>query len=129
MRRVVLTLTLALAVCVAPFALRAQPRSSIHRIGVLGAASAIGCSSGADLQGRIDELTREQEELQRQKEQAEARNEAGSAIIAIRLDFPVTRSQFGTRSLSSPGSLRQRRTLDMPIGVTTSVDTCPALPT
>ncbi|HLY09872.1 MAG TPA: OmpA family protein [Planctomycetota bacterium] len=36
------------------------------------AASAIGCSSGADLQGRIDELTREQEELQRQKEQAES---------------------------------------------------------
>jgi len=38
----------------------------------LGAASAIGCSGGADLQGRIDELTREQEELQRQKEQAES---------------------------------------------------------
>lgn len=38
----------------------------------LSAASAIGCSSGADLQNRIDELTREQEELQRQKEQAES---------------------------------------------------------
>ncbi|HEV3027178.1 MAG TPA: hypothetical protein VG457_06365, partial [Planctomycetota bacterium] len=38
----------------------------------LSAASAIGCSSGADLQGRVDELTREQEELQRQKEQAES---------------------------------------------------------
>jgi len=38
----------------------------------VSAASAIGCSSGADLQGRIDELTREQEELQRQKEQAES---------------------------------------------------------
>src|SRR5579864_3741017 len=38
----------------------------------LVAASAIGCSSGADLQGRVDELTREQEELQRQKEQAES---------------------------------------------------------
>jgi len=38
----------------------------------LCAASAIGCSSGADLQGRVDELTREQEELQRQKEQAES---------------------------------------------------------
>ena len=35
-------------------------------------AAAIGCSGGADLQGRIDELTREQEELQRQKEQAES---------------------------------------------------------
>jgi len=38
----------------------------------LCAASAVGCSSGADLQGRVDELTREQEELQRQKEQAES---------------------------------------------------------
>jgi flagellar motor protein MotB len=38
----------------------------------LGTAAAIGCSGGADLQGRIDELTREQEELQRQKEQAES---------------------------------------------------------
>lgn len=38
----------------------------------IGAVSAIGCSSGADLQGRVDELTREQEELQRQKEQAES---------------------------------------------------------
>jgi len=38
----------------------------------VAAVSAIGCSSGADLQGRIDELTREQEELQRQKEQAES---------------------------------------------------------
>lgn len=38
----------------------------------ISAASAIGCSSGADLQTRIDELTREQEELQRQKEQAES---------------------------------------------------------
>ena len=38
----------------------------------LSAASAIGCSSGGDLQNRIDELTREQEELQRQKEQAES---------------------------------------------------------
>ena len=39
---------------------------------VVSAASAIGCSGGADLQNRIDELTREQEELQRQKEQAES---------------------------------------------------------
>ena len=43
---------------------------------VLGAAlsaiSAIGCSSGPDLQGRIDELTKEQEELQRQKEQSDS---------------------------------------------------------
>ena len=31
------------------------------------AFAAIGCSSGPDLQGRIDELTKEQEELQRQK--------------------------------------------------------------
>lgn len=38
----------------------------------LCAAAAVGCSSGADLQGRIDELTREQEELQRQKEAAES---------------------------------------------------------
>jgi len=38
----------------------------------LSAVSAIGCSSGADLQGRVDELTREQEELQRQKEQSDA---------------------------------------------------------
>jgi len=39
---------------------------------VLSAVSAIGCSSGPDLQGRIDELTREQEELQRQKEQSDS---------------------------------------------------------
>jgi putative ABC transport system substrate-binding protein len=49
MRRVVLTLTLALAVCVAPFALRAEPRSSIHRIGVLGAASASTYASFIDV--------------------------------------------------------------------------------
>jgi flagellar motor protein MotB len=39
---------------------------------VIGSVSAIGCSGGAELQGRIDELTREQEELQRQKEQTES---------------------------------------------------------
>jgi flagellar motor protein MotB len=39
---------------------------------VLSAVSAIGCSSGPDLQGRVDELTREQEELQRQKEASDA---------------------------------------------------------
>ena len=39
---------------------------------ILSAISAIGCSSGPDLQGRIDELTREQEELQRQKEQSDS---------------------------------------------------------
>ncbi len=38
----------------------------------LSAVAAIGCSSGPDLQGRIDELTREQEELQRQKEQSDS---------------------------------------------------------
>ncbi|HZE97494.1 MAG TPA: flagellar motor protein MotB [Planctomycetota bacterium] len=38
----------------------------------LCAAAAVGCSSGADLQARVDELTREQEELQRQKEAAES---------------------------------------------------------
>src|SRR5258706_2654553 len=38
----------------------------------LSAVSAVGCSSGADLQGRVDELTREQEELQRQKAQTES---------------------------------------------------------
>jgi|SRR6185295_5552326 len=38
----------------------------------LSAVSAIGCSGGPDLQGRIDELTREQEELQRQKEQSDS---------------------------------------------------------
>jgi flagellar motor protein MotB len=38
----------------------------------LSAVSAIGCSSGPDLQGRIDELTKEQEELQRQKEQSDS---------------------------------------------------------
>ena len=38
----------------------------------VSAISAIGCSAGPDLQGRIDELTREQEELQRQKEQTES---------------------------------------------------------
>ncbi|HLY75030.1 MAG TPA: OmpA family protein [Planctomycetota bacterium] len=41
-------------------------------VALILAGSAIGCSSGADLQGRVDELTREQEELQRQKEQAES---------------------------------------------------------
>ena len=39
---------------------------------VLGSVSAVGCSGNAELQGRIDELTREQEELQRQKEQTES---------------------------------------------------------
>jgi chemotaxis protein MotB len=39
---------------------------------IIGSVSAIGCSGGAELQGRIDELTREQEELQRQKEQTES---------------------------------------------------------
>ena len=34
-------------------------------------ASAVGCA-GNNLQGRVDELTREQEELQRQKEQTES---------------------------------------------------------
>lgn len=34
--------------------------------------AAIGCSGGPDLQGRIDELTREQEELQRQKAESDA---------------------------------------------------------
>ena len=38
----------------------------------LSAISAIGCSSGPGLQGRIDELTKEQEELQRQKEQSDS---------------------------------------------------------
>ena len=36
------------------------------------AFTAVGCAGGADLQGRVDELTREQEELQRQKEQTES---------------------------------------------------------
>jgi flagellar motor protein MotB len=49
----------------------------IHKVAALSvlalcAAAAVGCSSGADLQGRIDELTREQEDLQRQKEAAES---------------------------------------------------------
>jgi len=35
-------------------------------------AAAVGCSSGANLQARIDELTREQEELQRQKEASDS---------------------------------------------------------
>ncbi|RPH52183.1 MAG: hypothetical protein EHM91_00485 [Planctomycetota bacterium] len=39
---------------------------------VIGSVSSIGCSGSAELQGRIDELTREQEELQRQKEQTES---------------------------------------------------------
>jgi len=34
--------------------------------------AAVGCSGGPDLQARIDELTREQEELQRQKEMTES---------------------------------------------------------
>lgn len=38
----------------------------------IGSVSSIGCSANGDLQGRIDELTREQEELQRQKEQTES---------------------------------------------------------
>jgi chemotaxis protein MotB len=38
----------------------------------IGSLSAIGCAGGADLQGRVDELTRQQEELQRQKEQTES---------------------------------------------------------
>ena len=38
----------------------------------VSALSAIGCAGGADLQGRVDELTRQQEELQRQKEQTES---------------------------------------------------------
>lgn len=37
----------------------------------VSAISAIGCAGGADLQARVDELTREQEELQRQKEQSD----------------------------------------------------------
>jgi flagellar motor protein MotB len=49
----------------------------------LCAAAAVGCSSGADLQGRIDELTREQEEMQRQKEALERdRNVRPSAAPA-----------------------------------------------
>ena len=38
----------------------------------VSAVSAVGCSSGPDLQARIDELTREQEDLQRQKELTES---------------------------------------------------------
>jgi len=38
----------------------------------LSAAAGIGCAGSEDLQTRIDELTREQEELQRQKEMAES---------------------------------------------------------
>ena len=34
--------------------------------------AAVGCSGGPDLQARVDELTREQEELQRQKEMTES---------------------------------------------------------
>jgi chemotaxis protein MotB len=49
---------------------------SIKILVVLGLALsgflAIGCSSGPDLQGRIDELTKEQEELQRQKEASDS---------------------------------------------------------
>lgn len=37
-----------------------------------GVLAAVGCAGGSDLQGRVDELTREQEELQRQKEQTES---------------------------------------------------------
>ncbi len=36
------------------------------------AFTAVGCAGSGDLQGRIDEMTREQEELQRQKEQTES---------------------------------------------------------
>ena len=38
----------------------------------VSAISAVGCSGGPDLQARIDELTREQEDLQRQKELTES---------------------------------------------------------
>ena len=38
----------------------------------LSVAAGIGCAGSDDLQNRIDELTREQEELQRQKEAAES---------------------------------------------------------
>lgn len=38
----------------------------------LAVAAGVGCAGGEDLQKRIDELTREQEELQRQKEAAES---------------------------------------------------------
>jgi flagellar motor protein MotB len=38
----------------------------------LTAAAGIGCAGNSDLQTRIDEMTREQEELQRQKEAAES---------------------------------------------------------
>src|SRR6185503_20199138 len=38
----------------------------------VSAISAVGCTNGPDLQARIDELTREQEDLQRQKELTES---------------------------------------------------------
>jgi flagellar motor protein MotB len=49
---------------------------SMKILAVLGLALsgffAIGCSSGPDLQSRIDEMTKEQEELQRQKEASDS---------------------------------------------------------
>src|SRR5262249_4323621 len=48
MRRAGLAITLVVAMCTAPVALRAQPRSGFHRIGVLGAASASTYGSFTD---------------------------------------------------------------------------------
>lgn len=62
----------------------------------IGAVFGIGCSGGADLQGRIDELTREQEELQRQKEQTE------SELLSYKAKCEaLERSRSASRAVSS----------------------------
>jgi chemotaxis protein MotB len=63
----------------------------------VSAVAAVGCSGGPDLQARVDELTREQEELQRQKELTE------SDLLATRARCDaLERSRGAVRPLPAP---------------------------
>lgn len=64
---------------------------------VVCSVSAVGCSGGPDLQARIDELTREQEELQRQKEATE------SELVATRARMDaLERNRASSRPAPAP---------------------------
>jgi chemotaxis protein MotB len=63
----------------------------------VSAISAVGCSGGPDLQARIDELTREQEDLQRQKELTE------SELLAMKAKCEaLERNRSGARVTPAP---------------------------
>jgi chemotaxis protein MotB len=74
--------------------------------------SSVGCSANAELQGRIDELTREQEEMQRQKEQTE------SELLSYKAKCEaMERSRSASRSVPATAAPAPRPEPEQPSGM------------